>query len=446
MKNQKITPSNITKLKKNEVFVFGSNMNGNHAGGAARLAQDKFGAIDGQAFGLQGKSFAIPSLDYDMSKISSKDLAAFVSKFAAFAEVNPQLTFLVTEIGCGIAGFSHAEIAPMFKDAYGIDNIALPQSFVDVLSAPIRGYKVTDASMICNPNGIPFKFEIGKIHHVDGEIVHCRNGFHYCAELVDCFNYYGFDPQNRVFEIIDHGTTQTKGDKSCTSDIEFVRELSWLEVYDLVNLGKGNTGFKNAGNRNAGDYNAGYSNAGNRNAGNRNAGNYNAGNRNAGNYNAGTYNAGDYNAGNDNAGNRNAGYSNAGYSNAGNYNAGNRNAGYSNAGNDNAGAFNNSQANYVMFNKPSAWTYEDFIASRAFSLLSSIDTTIWVPNYKMNDQEKIDHPYYVTTEGYMKHLPYKECFTNAWNNWTSESRKAFTSLPNFDWAIFTDITGVTETM
>ncbi|MCZ4244931.1 A1S_2505 family phage non-structural protein [Pedobacter punctiformis] len=479
MKNQKITPTNITKLKKNEVFVFGSNMNGNHAGGAARLAQDKFGAINGQAFGLQGKSFGIPTLNYDMSKIAMPDLARFVSKFIAFADTNRNLAFLVTEIGCGIAGFTHAEIAPLFKEAYGVHNIALPQSFVEILSTQKKGYKVTDSNMICNPDGKPFKFEIGKIHHVDGEIVPCLNGFHYCQELNDCFEYYDFNTNNRVFEIIDHGITKHEGDKSCTSDIEFVRELSWLEVYDLVNVGKGNTGRKNAGNYNAGNRNAGYSNAGNDNAGYSNAGNYNAGNRNAGNYNAGNRNAGysnagnsnagndnagNYNAGNRNAGNRNAGYSNAGnrnagYSNAGNrnagndnagndnagdYNAGNRNAGYSNAGNDNAGAFNNLQANYIMFNKPSSWTYEDFTSSKAFGLLQSIDTTLYVPSGNMTDQEKKDHPYHITTGGYMKHLPYKECFTNAWNNWTTESREAFTSLPNFNWDVFTDITGVIE--
>jgi hypothetical protein len=95
-----------------------------------------------------------------------------------------------------------------------------------------------------------------------------------------------------------------------------------------------------------------------------------------------------------------------------------------------------------MFNKPSNWTYEDFISSRAYELLQTIETTMYVPAYAMSEEEKIAHPYYVTTGGYIKQLPYKESFTNAWNNWNEASRKAFTSLPNFDSEVFEDITGV----
>ena len=208
----------------------------------------------------------------------------------------------------------------------------------------------------------------------------------------------------------------------------------YFSHFDLETFIK--SGVANTGEDNKGFGNAGYSNAGNYNAGSRNAGNYNAGSRNAGYYNAGYSNAGNYNAGS-----RNAGNYNAGYSNAGNYNAGSRNAGYSNAGNDNAGAFNIS-TKYKMFDKESDWTYEDFRNSKAFDLLHSIDTTLWIPDYAMSEKEKVDYPYYVTTGGYYREIDYKEAFTNKWNNWSDDNKKAFTSLPNFDWAIFTKITGV----
>ena len=228
----------------------------------------------------------------------------------------------------------------------------------------------------------------------------------------------------------------------------------------LNNSGYSNTGNYNTGNRNAGNYNTGNYNTGNRNAGNDNTGNRNAGNYNTGNYNTGNRNTGNYNTGNYNTGNRNAGYSNAGndntgnyntgnyntgnrnagYSNAGNYNTGNDNAGYSNAGNDNAGAFN-TQSNFMLFNKPTNMTFEDFRNTRAFDLLHTINTTLWVKSNIMNEQEKKDHPYHVTTGGYNKVIPYKEAFTNKWNNWDKESREAFTSLQNFDAEIFFEITG-----
>ena len=234
-----------------------------------------------------------------------------------------------------------------------------------------------------------------------------------------------------------------------------------FEASGIMNTGEDNTGFANAGNSNAGNSNAGYSNAGysnagnynagNRNAGNRNAGNDNAGNSNAGYYNAGYYNAGysnagnsnagNDNAGNSNAGNSNAGYYNAGYYNAGNYNAGNRNAGYSNAGNDNAGAFN-TESGFTLFNKKAKMTFEQFRESKACNLLHNIDTTLWIPTNNMSVQEKKDHPYHVTTLGYVRNIPFKEAFANNWNNWSAESRKAFTSLENFDAKVFEEITSV----
>lgn len=122
---QKITPTNITELKPNEVFVFGSNMKGMHIGGAARVAADKFGAEWGNPIGLQGQSYAIPTMFKDV-----EDIRPYVESFIKFAEEHSELFFYVTPIGCGIAGFEPSEIAPLFKHCIGMQNVALPQEFL----------------------------------------------------------------------------------------------------------------------------------------------------------------------------------------------------------------------------------------------------------------------------------------------------------------------------
>ena len=117
MKTQ-FTPDFITELKENEIFVFGSNLQGMHGGGAARLAYEKFGAIWGQGVGLQGQSYGIPTMHGGVNAIKP-----YVDEFIEFAKSHPELTFLVTRIGCGIAGFRDEEIAPLFKECIEIDNV-----------------------------------------------------------------------------------------------------------------------------------------------------------------------------------------------------------------------------------------------------------------------------------------------------------------------------------
>ena len=120
----RFTPDNITRLRKNEIFVFGSNLMGMHAGGAARVAVEKFGAVMGQGVGLQGQSYAIPTMQGGVETIEP-----YVKEFFQFADCHPELTFLVTRIGCGIAGFTDKEIAPMFVTAIRMPNVHLPKSF-----------------------------------------------------------------------------------------------------------------------------------------------------------------------------------------------------------------------------------------------------------------------------------------------------------------------------
>ena len=127
-KDRKYTPGRIDKLEDNEIFVFGSNLGGFHGGGAARLAYNKFGAVWGQGDGLQGQSYAIPTMQGGIDTIQP-----YVDEFITFARQHPELTFLVTRIGCGIAGFEDSEIAPLFRESLTLQNVVLPKSFVDNL-------------------------------------------------------------------------------------------------------------------------------------------------------------------------------------------------------------------------------------------------------------------------------------------------------------------------
>ena len=119
------TPERITELKADEIFVFGSNLAGMHGGGAAYLAFRKFGAVMGCGVGLRGQSYAIPTMQGGVETVKP-----YVDEFISFAKSRPDLFFYVTRIGCGIAGFRDKDIAPLFKDAAGVENICLPKSFV----------------------------------------------------------------------------------------------------------------------------------------------------------------------------------------------------------------------------------------------------------------------------------------------------------------------------
>lgn len=126
----KYTPENIEELGEDEVFVFGSNLAGMHLGGAAKTAVKRFGAVMGQGVGMQGQSYAIPTMQGGVETIKP-----YVDNFIALAREWDQTTFYVTRIGCGIAGFSDEEIAPLFAEAMDLYNVRLPESFVKVIQS-----------------------------------------------------------------------------------------------------------------------------------------------------------------------------------------------------------------------------------------------------------------------------------------------------------------------
>lgn len=132
MSKKKYTPRKITELANNEIFVFGSNLDGLHYGGAARVAM-QWGAIMGQGVGLQGQTYAIPTMEGSIDKIKF-----YVDEFIDFARINTQYTFLVTRIGCGIAGYKSEEIAQLFEKAIGVDNIILPEDFVECINPELN--------------------------------------------------------------------------------------------------------------------------------------------------------------------------------------------------------------------------------------------------------------------------------------------------------------------
>lgn len=128
-KKGRVTPEWIDDLQENQVFVFGSNLAGMHGGGAARVARLRFGAVMGKGVGMQGRSYAIPTMQG-----GTKTIRPYVNDFIAYAKEHPELTFLVTPIGCGIAGFEPEDIAPLFEEASNVENIWLPKSFWEVLT------------------------------------------------------------------------------------------------------------------------------------------------------------------------------------------------------------------------------------------------------------------------------------------------------------------------
>ena len=333
------------------------------------------------------------------------------------------------------------------------------------MNKPVKGYKVFNSDWTCRG----FKYAVGETFEEEVKPSVCHRGFHFCEKAADCFNYYHFDPANKVAEVLALGDVVTKGDKSCTNKIQIVREIPWTELLKIVNTGKSCSGYRNSGNfnsgnHNSGDFNSGDKNSGNWNSGNWNSGDNNSGNCNTGNKNSGNWNSGNFNSGDNNSGNCNTGNWNSGNKNSGNWNSGDNNSGDNNSGNCNTGdynsgnwnsgdwnkcnfsngCFNTVESHIYLFNKPSEWTYWDWRNSMAYVILSRMQNNLleYVIWEDMTDEEKNSYPEAEITGGYLKKLNKFECNINWWHNLSDEEKAVITAIPNFDKEIFKEITGV----
>ncbi len=308
----------------------------------------------------------------------------------------------------------------------------------------VKGFKVFNPDWTCNPNGKPFQYAVGGTYEEDVKPMVCDRGFHFCEKAADCFNYYQFNPENKVAEVLALGEVDTDGTKSCTNKIQIVREIPWAELLEIVNTGKGCTGLCNSGDWNSGDWNSGNRNSGDCNSGDWNSGDWNSGNRNSGDWNSGNRNSGDWNSGNRNSGNRNSGDWNSGDWNSGNRNSGDWNSGDWNKCSFSNGCFNTVSPKIYLFNKPSEWTYQDWLNSEARYLLNQIpgDVLEYIYLSDMTDEEKAAHPEAETTGGYLKILDNSECAVIWWRGLSDRQKAVITAIPNFDKEIFKQITGI----
>ena len=286
---------------------------------------------------------------------------------------------------------------------------------MEQLTAPVKGFKVFKPDWTCRDKQYTCPGEFKE----DVKPMTCSAGMHFCPDLKDCFEYYQNNPNNHCAEVIALGEVVQDGNKCATNHLQIIREIPWDEVLKRVNQGKGCTGILNTG-----DWNTGNWNTGNRNTGNRNTGNWNTGNRNTGDWNTGDWNTGNRNTGN--------------------WNTGNRNTGDWNSASFSSGVFCTEEPEILIFNKPSGMTFRQWRDSNACCLLNQIRfmPNVWVWDDDMTDEEKEAHPEYKTTGGFLKVLDTSDCCVRWWENLDEYQRRIIRSIPNFDAAIFKQITGI----
>ncbi|NCB99932.1 MAG: PPE family protein [Clostridia bacterium] len=311
----------------------------------------------------------------------------------------------------------------------------------------VKGFKVFKPDWTCRG----FQYEVGMTFEEDVTPDCCDRGFHFCKELKDCFNYYDFNPDNKVAKVVALGEIDEESDNSkcCTNKIQIVEEITWEEVLSMVNLGKANSGLCNTGNRNTGDRNTGNRNTGSLNTGNLNTGGWNTGDWNTGNFNTGNRNTGGWNTGNRNTGGWNTGHFNTGDWNTGNCNTGNCNTGNRNTGDWNLSSFNSGcfctdEHEILIFDKPSGMSYRDWLNSDARYMLNDIpkDAVEWIWSDNMTDEEKAANPTYKTTGGYLKVIDESECGQIWWDGLSEAKKAIIKAIPNFDADKFEKCTGI----
>jgi hypothetical protein len=233
----------------------------------------------------------------------------------------------------------------------------------------VKGFKVFNPDWTCSPNRNTKQYTCPGKFEEDVTPSMCDEGMHFCKKVADCFNYYRFDLENKVAEVVAYGTVAEDGDKCCTNKLEIVREIPWAELLEIVNMGKGCTGLCSSGNRNSGDWNK---------------------------------------------------------------------CSFSN------GCFDTESPKIYLFNKPSEWTYQDWLDSETRYWLNQIPGDvleyIWLSD--ITDEEKAAHPEAETTGGYLKILDNPECAVIWWRGLSDRQKAIITAIPNFDKEIFKEITGI----
>ncbi len=264
----------------------------------------------------------------------------------------------------------------------------------------LKGFKVFNPDWTCRG----FKYEVGKTYEEKVIPSVCNKGFHFCKNAKDCFNYYSFNPDNKVAEVISHGEIDEGDDKCCTNKLEIVREIPWHELLTIVNIGKANSGFCNTGNRNTGNYNTG-----NRNTGNWNTGNWNTGDCNTGNWNQGDFCTGDMNI-----------------------------------SDHETGCFCTEEHTIRIFDAESDMTFRQWTDSDAYFLLARIEfkPNQFIMSSDMTDEEKIAHPEHETIGGYLKVCDTGKAFSTWWDSLTKNEKSIIKNIPNFNAEKFLQITGI----
>jgi len=278
----------------------------------------------------------------------------------------------------------------------------------------IKGFKAMNSNMTCRG----FKFKVGKTYESDN-LTMCSNGFHFCENALDVYNYYEKSSDTVVCEVEALGEVLKEGDKSVTNKIKIIRQLTDKDLVDLW-IKRTNSGYRNSGDWNSGDGNSGDGNGGDGNSGNGNSGYGNSGNGNSGNRNSS---------------NGNSGYRNSGDWNSGDGNSGNRNSGDWNSGDGNSGYFNTTVPVY-MFNKPTDFKYTKEFENRvrSFNVKPVLE---WVPTSMMSESELKNFPSHKTTGGFLRKTDRHD-----WRGLSEEDRNFIKNLPNFDDELFKQISGM----
>lgn len=264
----------------------------------------------------------------------------------------------------------------------------------------VEGYKVFYSDWTCRD----FQYKVGETYTMEEKPICCERGFHFCKNLANCFNYYLFDPANKVAKVLALGDIDEQDLKLATNKICILEEITWEEVLELVNTGKNNRGLGNTGENNIGEYNIGNNNCGFANHGDNNKGSLNLGDNNKGSCNLGNYNKG--------------------YHNIGDFNK----------SNGNCGCFNTiSNEKMKFFNKESDMTYEQWEFSTEKCILESMPYRPKLKNNILVSGEYID-------EYNKKQL--KLARQDWWDNLPCNTKDTIKALPNFDADIFEKCTGI----